>query len=74
MAHALSGCDTTASDFGIGKGTFVLTLKTQDSPLSSLGHPIANIEDVLKQLSNFIAACYSVTGEQITKDLVFSSR
>ena len=28
------------------------------------------MEDVLKQSSNFIAACYSVTGEQITMSFV----
>ena len=46
-AHALSGCDTTVCYFGIGKGTVVKTLKTQNSPLSSLGNPNANMEDVL---------------------------
>ena len=54
-AHALSGCDTTSCYFGIGKGTIVKTLKTQNSPLSLLGDPNTNIEDVLKQSSNFIA-------------------
>ena len=38
--------------------------------LPSLGDPNANMEDVLKQSSNFIAACYSVTGEQITMSFV----
>ena len=69
-AHALSGCDTTACYFGIGKGSIVKTLKTQKSPLSSLGDSYANMEDVLKQSSNFIAACYSVTGEQVTMSFV----
>ena len=39
-APALSGCDTTARYFGIGKGTIGKTLKTQNSPLSSLGDPM----------------------------------
>ena len=65
-AHTLNGCDTTACYFGIEKDTIVKTLKTQNSSISSLGDPSANMEDVLKQFSNFIAACYSVTGEQIT--------
>jgi hypothetical protein len=26
-AHALSGCDTVVSDFGVGKGTVIRTLK-----------------------------------------------
>ena len=64
--------------FGIGKGTIVKTLKTQNSPLSSLGDRNANMEDVLKQSSNFIVACYSVTGEQVTmssvRQKVWSSR
>ena len=78
-AHAISGCDTTASYFGIGKGTVVKTLKTQASTLSLLGDPNANIEDVLQQSCKFIAACYSVTGgDQITmssvRQKVWSSR
>ena len=55
---------------GIGKGTFVKTLKTKILPLSSLGDPNANMEDVLKQSSKFIAACYSETVEQITMSFV----
>ena len=55
-AHALIGCDTTACLFGIGKSTIVKTLKHRIHLF-----PNANIEYVLKQSSNFIAACYSVT-------------
>ena len=78
-AHAISGCDTTASYFGIGKGTVVKTLKAQASPLSLLGDPNANIKDVLQQSCQFIASCYSVTGgDQITmssvRQKVWSSR
>ena len=69
-AHVLSGCDTTACYFGIGKGPIVKTLKTQNSPLSLLRDPNATMEDVFKQLSNFIVACYSVTGEQFTWSFV----
>ena len=69
-AHALNGCDTTACYFGIDKGIIVKSLKIQKSPLASLEEPNANMEDVLKQSSNFIAVCYSVTGEQITMAFV----
>ena len=65
-AHALSGCDTTACYFGIGKGTVVKTLKTQNSPLTLLGDSDASFEDALKQSTDFIASCYSVTGELTT--------
>ena len=61
-AYAFSGCNTRACYFGI--------VKTQKSPLSSLGDPNANMEDVFKQSSNYITACFSVTGEQITTSFV----
>ena len=54
----------------VSYGTIVKTLKTKNSPLSSLGDSNANMQDVLEQLSNFIAACYSVIGEQITMSFV----
>lgn len=55
--HALSGCDTTACLFGIGKGKIVKVLKMGNS-LSLLGDKTANIEDINKQASTFINKCY----------------
>ena len=57
-------------NLSIGKGTIVKTLKTQNSPLSSLGDLNAKMEDVHKQSSDFIAASYSVIGERITMSFV----
>lgn len=48
----------------------VKILRTQNSPLSLLGDPNANFEDVLTQSTDFIAACYSMTGDQITMSSV----
>ena len=69
-AHALSGCDTSSCYFGIGKGKVVKTLRTQNYPVSLLGDPNADFEQVLKQSINFVAACYSVTGDHISMSSV----
>ena len=55
--HALSGCDTTACLFGIGKGKIVKVLKNGHS-LSLVGDKTANIEDANKQASILINICY----------------
>ena len=54
-AHALFGCDTVASYFGIGKTKVVKVLEER---FNYLGNPSANLEDVLCELTAFIAACY----------------
>lgn len=56
-AHALSGCDTTSSLFGIGKTTIVKVLKSGPS-LSSLGNIVSDIDIVLEESSRFICQCY----------------
>ena len=45
-AHALTGCDTVASYFGIGK-TKVVKALGEGHRLSHLGNPMASLEDVL---------------------------
>ena len=45
-AHALSGCDTIASYFGVGKTKVVKVLEAGNR-LNHLGNPSANLEDVL---------------------------
>ncbi len=55
--HALSGCDTVASYFGIGKTKVVKVLEARNR-LNHLENPSANLEDVLCESTAFIAACY----------------
>ena len=57
-AHALAGCDTVASSFGIGKGTMLNILEKNKYPLTLLGDLNAEWADVLKQSTRFTAACY----------------
>ena len=56
-AHALSGCDTVASCFGIGK-TKVMKVLEAGNRLNHLGTPSANLEDVLCVSTAFVAAYY----------------
>ena len=63
-AHALTGSDTTAGYFGIGKGTAVKVLRSQKSTLNSVGDFSCNFEDVLQESTRFIAECYIVTMEE----------
>jgi hypothetical protein len=56
-AHALTGCDTVASCFGIGKGTAIKVLR-QGKPLTLLGVLDSPIDDVAAQATVFMAACY----------------
>ncbi len=56
-AHALSGCDTVACCYGIGKGTVLKTVQSGYS-LSLLGQPEAPIAEVIEQATKFMIACY----------------
>lgn len=55
--HALSGCDTCACYFGIGKVT-VLKVLREGYSLSLLGDIHALLPDITRQASKFVAACY----------------
>ena len=59
-AHGLSGCDTVAPCYGIGKMKIPKTLKQGNHSLSCLGASNANWPDVVKQATSFILACYGV--------------
>lgn len=59
-AQALSGCDTVASYFGIGKGTVKRVLEAGHD-LSVIGDPSAKMETVISQASSFISACFGLT-------------
>ena len=56
-AHALTGCDTVASYFGIDKTKIVKALDAGHS-LSHLGNPVASLEDALCESATFVAECY----------------
>lgn len=58
-AHALSGCDTVPTYFGIGKGTVVKNLKAAPDSLTLLGCPGTPLLDVVDQATRFIGGCYS---------------
>ena len=59
-AHGLSGCNTVAPCYGIGKIKIIKTLKQGNHSLSSLGDSNANWTDVVKQATSFMLACYGV--------------
>ena len=60
VAHGLSGCDTVAPCYGIGKMKILKTLKQGNHSLRYLGDSNANWPDVVKQATSFLIACYGV--------------
>ena len=58
--HGLSGCDTVAPCYGIGKMKILKTLKQGNHSLSCLGDSNASWPDVVKQATSFMLACYVV--------------
>ena len=59
-AHGLSGCDTVAPYYGIGKMKILATLKQGNHSLRCIGDSNANLPDVVKQATSFMLACYGV--------------
>ena len=59
-AHGLSGCDTVALCYGIGKMKILKTLKQENHSLSCLGDSNINWPDVMKHATFFMTACYGV--------------
>lgn len=59
QAHAISGCDTVASYFGLGKGSVIKVLKA-GYDLSALGDMNAPFDQVINQATAFISACYGI--------------
>ena len=58
-AHAISGCDTVACCFGIGKVSVVKTLRA-GYKLNAVGIVDASFNDVIDQATTFMSACYGV--------------
>jgi len=67
-AHAVSGCDTVAQYWGIGKGTAVKKLQA-GYKLVLLGETNAPTADVIQEASVFIAACYGHTNISTMTDV-----
>ena len=56
-AHALSGCDTVASLYGIGKTTVIKTMQSGYC-LEKLGKEDCEMKDIITEATRCIAACY----------------
>ena len=70
-AHFLSGCNTVASYYGLGKMTVVKRLK-HGKKLSLFGQLDSNIDDVVKEATLFISDCYGFQQESMTKCRIMS--
>ena len=57
-AHVLSGCDTVAYLWGVGKVT-VLKVLSSGKHLTKLGQLPVEMADVIDEATHFVAACYS---------------
>ena len=57
-AHVISGCDTVASTFGIGKPTVVKALRSGDIALSSIGDLTSSFEKVVEEGTTLFLRCY----------------
>jgi len=55
--HALTGCDLVAATYGIGK-TKAIKVSRQGHTLDQLGQSTADLTEVVKQSTDFMAACY----------------
>ena len=55
--HALSGCDTVAACFGVGKGKMLKVLK-KGVTVNMIGNIKADWSDVMEQATRFTGACY----------------
>jgi hypothetical protein len=57
-AHALTGCDTVATYFGIGKGVALKALKSNAHNLSKVGDTNSSLQDAIQQSTRFMLSCY----------------
>ena len=57
-AHGLTGCDTVAPCYGIGKGVALKVLADDRYPLENLGDERYTLNDVVSQATRFMLACY----------------
>lgn len=64
--HGISGCDTVAACYGIGK-TIAVTVSKKGFLLNSLGVVDALWSDVEKETTEFMAAAYNESGETMSE-------
>jgi 5'-3' exonuclease len=57
--HALTGCDSVAASYGIGKKT-AITVVQKGYTLDQLGQLTADIANITKQATAVMAACYEI--------------
>ena len=57
-AHAMSGCDTVGTTFGIGKKTVLRVLRSQRISLASIGVLSSPFSDCMKEGTTFLLHCY----------------
>ena len=62
-AHALTGCDTVAFMFGIGKAKAVKVLSS-GCQLLKIGNPDMAMNDVLQEATQFVARCYGCASSE----------
>ena len=60
-AHGLTGCDTVAPYFGIGKSVALNVLRSGVHSLSSIGDTNCTLSDIMNQATQYILACYGQT-------------
>lgn len=61
--HALTGCDTVSTMYGIGKNKALNSLKGGHIP-PQIGDLDSDISVVMKDATHFIASCYGVVGQK----------
>ncbi len=64
-AHGLTGCDTVAMCFGVGKAAPLKVLRPRNCPLDKLGNVTCTTDAVIEQASRFMLACYNQSGLSI---------
>ncbi len=57
-SHGLTGCDTVAVCYGIGKPKAIKALKTSKYQLDTLGNISSSDEEVMQQATTFMLACF----------------
>ena len=57
-AHVVSGCVNVASYFRVGKRIALQVLKSAEYSLSKVGDTRSTLDEVYKQTSHFVLACY----------------
>ena len=60
-AHGLTGCDTVAPYFGIGRSVALNVLQSGVHSLSSIGDTNCTLSDIMSQATSYILACYGQT-------------